>query len=174
MNQCLPAGAGQSLNTPGLDTCIGAVAYGVATTPGGTNKVMAHASTPQVGTVIGRNFVQQVRASGMRIQGVCLSLPDPTRNDSLSDAEVGRMLRSMGRPVTAEAIRSLKAGFKAQLQAANESAKTSCMNGLGVNIQSYTRKNADVNKPAPYGTMTATAGPSGTVNADGKLMAKIR
>lgn len=174
MNACLSTVYNQELRTSGLDTCVGAVAFGKPG-PSGINKVIAHASTPSVASIIGSRFIAEVQNSGMQLYGICLSVPDPTRNDSLRSREVKAMMRQAGyseEQCTAEAIANYKAGFRNALQQGNDDAKYYCQQ-LGVSISVYKRKNADVDKSSPYGTMRATASPRGQVTADGQKMADI-
>jgi hypothetical protein len=174
MNDCRPALVEQDLRTSGLDTCIAVCAYGLPG-PTGVNKVIAHASTGSVDYIIGSRFIAEVQASGMTVYGVCVSKPDPTRNDHLSDSQVKDMMEELGyerHSITKEHIKAHKKGMKALLKTANDNAVAYCQQ-LGASVMTVKRDNADVARSSPYGTMTASASPGGKVKAEGQKMADI-
>ncbi|EAQ85713.1 predicted protein [Chaetomium globosum CBS 148.51] len=180
-NLCLPAKYGRDIQTVGLDTCIGVVAYGLPSTQGGVNKVMAHASTGGVDEIIGQRFIAEVQKSRMTIHGICMSCPSPDRNnngpDKLSDDDIRRTLAEEyglhPSQVTPARIQQFRDGLVRMLQGANNRAAEYCVQYFGVNPTVRIRENRHVRDPPPYGTLVASASPGGEVRAEGHRMASI-
>ena len=181
LNQCLPAYYGERLETVGLDTCIGIVAYGLPAQQGGVNKVMAHCSTGNESAVIGHSFVRAVQSSRMRLAGICMSCPRSDRNDHgpgrISDSEIKRLIAQSRRihesQVTGAMIREFRRGLASRLSEAVERARAICIDQLRVGPVVTYRDNAHVLHPDPYGTLVAAASPNGRVTAEGHEMATI-
>jgi hypothetical protein len=181
MDRCATATTSQTIETEGLDTCIGIVAYGLPAADGGINKVMAHASTRNLQRVIGTDFVTNVRNSRMQVVGICMSCPDETRNDNgpakIDDATIRQAIASVRRiqpnQVTAQQVADYRAQLRMALRAAENEAKRICTTNFGIGPVTIHRDNAKVLHPPPYGTMVATKGPRGTVKADNMKMADI-
>ncbi|KAK4232921.1 hypothetical protein C8A03DRAFT_39413 [Achaetomium macrosporum] len=182
---CRAANANTTLETQGLDTCIGIVAFGLPAAQGGINKVMAHSSTGRVSQVIGgsqsTSFVQQVRNSGMQVTGICMSCPRHDRNDhgpgKISDETIRQAIASRDRiqpsQVTAQQIETFRDGFRVAFRLAEQEAVRICIDNFGIGPVTIRRDNNNVQRPPPYGTLVATKSPRGQVKAEGQKMADI-
>lgn len=173
-DDCQSAYYGESIQTIGLETCIGVCAYGLPSAAGGINKVMAHSLTGSVRNIIGGSFIREVRNSGMTVHGVCISKPNPAINDSLTNSQIKDLMEEFGilaasnlrrSDVTDQMIQDYKRGLKRALKDANDDAKAYCQ-ALRAPITVVQRTTAN-------GVMKASASPGGKVKADGSTMADI-
>ncbi|KAK3306714.1 uncharacterized protein B0T15DRAFT_394683, partial [Chaetomium strumarium] len=180
-DDCKPAKYGERLETRGLDTCIGIVAYGLPYKKGGVNKVMAHCSPGNEDAIIGNLFVTAVRNSGMTLYGICMSCPKPDRNNSgprkITDKQIRDALaESRGirkSDVTQAMIDEQRQALAQRLTEAQDRAEGHCIEAFGMGIMSHPRSTSRANQPYPYGSLVATASPGGEVEADGHKMADI-
>ncbi|KAL2195406.1 hypothetical protein P885DRAFT_18734, partial [Corynascus similis CBS 632.67] len=142
---------------------------------------MAHCSPLRVKEILRDRFVRQVSESRMEIYGICMSCPEPDRNDhgpgKISDQQIKQMLiREYGyeeKEITSKMIQEFRNGLGKRLIEAREFAWKICMEELRTGSVVYTRRNSDVEKPHPYGALIATASPRGQVIADKYKMTDI-
>jgi hypothetical protein len=181
MNACRLGTTTDRLLTTGLATCVGVIVYGLPPKRGTAyNKGIAHASPKgnDVDTYIGR-LIEQVRASGMVVEGWVISQADHTINDEFDDNELRAELLSDNTipfdpsRLTARFLAEYRARSKREIEAANDRAHHLCLYRLNINGVKSTRDNSDFHRPMPYGTMEATASPGGEVLAEGLHKAVI-
>ncbi|ROV88539.1 hypothetical protein VMCG_10363 [Cytospora schulzeri] len=168
----------EELWTQGLATCYGVVAYGLPANNDthNVNKVMAHVSAKEIDNTM-TDFLSKVRSSGMRLYGVCLSLPDPAYNDGPTKAgELRAMVADINRvpvdQVSRQDVSHYQVSMKARILSQSEQIRRYCR-FLCVSIVISTRNVANEYSPPPYCQMRATASPDGVVSAEVHRMVDI-
>jgi hypothetical protein len=122
--------------------------------------------------IIGGEFINAVRSSGLNVHGICISQPDPAFNSKISGDRV-RFLTN--RNFTSAELKEFREGNIPVITAANVRAQQLCAQ-LGKPIIVITRKPRDEQRGGDFSTMEALASPgppAPAVNAEGGKMADI-
>lgn len=155
MNEVKVGSTADTVNTMGLATCIGAVAYGTASKTS-TNKVMVHATTAMVDAKFGE-WSRAVKNAGMTDLRIFLSLPSPTLYDSIPDDKIIQDLQFMGKTANPGSIAEHRRAMNFLLVQANRAAVVVADSLVPRPSRTVTRSNSRLGSPNPYGTMEATA-----------------